>query len=228
VRDRRLAPTWLLPALALAGCFDLSKIDPGPRIVDDFEGGGAPTWTRFQPWSCDTFTGDAPAGGETDGGAGGSVTCTITTPGDGDAHALSADFQLVDPPDGLREHPGAELVSLTSGGTVDLNGFTQLVLFASLVPGTPAPPSGTQLTVEIGCSSFPLDPLASDAVTADLMTGDWVRLPLPLADFQLLNSSHNQACLAQVDSLRFTVVPALTDGQSASGTLLLDNIKLQN
>lgn len=235
MRALRPHPAWLaaLPLLALA-CFDPPKIDPGPRILDDFET-DTPTWTRFSPWTCAGLTGDEPSApasaAAADGGTGstgGVVDCTIEPPGDGDSQALFATFALADPPDGVRQHPAAEIVSQTAAGsTVDLNGFTQLVFFA-ILGNTPALPAGTKVYVELGCSTYPLDLYAWNLVTADLMTGDWVRVPLTLADFQVETSMHNQACLAQVDSLRFVIVPNVDDGQSASGTFQLDNIKLQN
>ena len=219
----------LAGALALAGCFDLQKIDPGQRIVDDFAG-PSPTWARFQAWVCDSTTGDEPGTPAGDGGMAmaGPVTCAPESPGDGDAYALRAEFQLTDPADGIRQHPAAEIVSQTvPGSTVDLNAFTRLDFFA-ILSGTPTVPAGTRVFVELGCSSFPLDPIAWDMVTADLTGGDWMPVQLPLAEFQLEMSTHNQSCLAQVDSIRFLVFPGLGDGESAAGTLQLDTIKLLN
>jgi hypothetical protein len=217
----------LAVALPLAGCFDLPKIDPGPRLVDDFAG-DTPTWTRFAGWTCTTFSPDAPATADADAGTPdfGTADCSFVSPGDGDARALSVTFDVVDPPDGIRQRPAADIFTHTTSGTVDLNAFTQLVFFATLGG---SPPVGTHLLVELGCSSLH-DPIASEVVTEDLATGDWVPVPLTLADITQSTTMHNQACLAQIDSIHFVVdfSPALNDGESASGTLQIDNIRLQN
>jgi hypothetical protein len=226
----RLPSPWpLLLALGVSACFDPQKVDPGPRVVDDCEDGDLqPSWSTFPQWKADSFTGDRPPTGPVDGGAVGGTGSLALEPGDGDQHALAATFELADMPDGVRQRPGAEVVTRMMGGTVDLTGFTQLV-FDAFLEATPALPSANPLVVDLGCASFSQDPLASQAVmNVDLTSGYWVPFRLALADFQQQNTTHNQACLAQIDSLHFTILPGLADGQAASVTLHLDNIKLQN
>jgi hypothetical protein len=228
--------------MALPACFDLQQVDPGPRFIDDFEGdGGLPTWNRFGAWSCRTFTGSGDPGAPPDAGAkadggepgepdAGQCHLAVQMPGDGDKRALRTDFELTDPPDSIRQFPAAEVVTRTTGGTVDVSGFAQLV-FSAILESAPLPitplPSGTRFVVELGCSTFTGDPIATQTVALTL-GADWTELRLKLSDFTLKNMTRPQPCLALVDSIHFEVVPGLADGMSTGGSLFIDNISLQN
>jgi hypothetical protein len=241
----RLRPA--LPVLLLLGsgaaCVDLTTVDPGTRFIDDFEDGGTPTWNRLGPWKCDNFTGgggqDAGAddAGVSDAGrasadAAGASTCTLAleTPGDTSNHALKSSFTLDNPPDDVRQF-GSEIVTRTIDGTVDVTGFSQLVFSAILEsappPSSPLPASGAQFYAELGCSMFQSDPLASQSVPYTLGAG-WTQFRLDLAKFTLINTPHNQSCLALVDSIHFAVQPGPAAGASTGGTLHIDSISLQN
>ncbi|HZL20259.1 MAG TPA: hypothetical protein VFG23_21180 [Polyangia bacterium] len=230
----------LVLVLDLGACVDLAKVDPGPRFIDDFADGSAPSWNRFGPWRCNDISGGqkgSPDAGAVDAGgsapdAAGASTCNLAleNPGDDDKQALESTFTLDDPLDGVREFPGTEIVTRTVSGTVDVTGFTQLVfstILESAAPPIPALPDATQFLVELGCSAFPSDPLAVQAVSYTLNAG-WAELRLSLSGFTLKNTSRNQSCLALLDSIHFVVMPGLADGASTGGTLHIDNISLQN
>ena len=163
----------LLLALALgAGCFSLPKVNPGNRILDDFDedaGINTPTWSAFTGWTCGPFVShsqeeqDGGPGGEFDGGrlanpdAGQSVSCGAGPHGEGTApnnQALVATFDVVAP---IGSDPFGVVVATTTnpGTVVDLTGFTQLLFDAELYSTTVGQamlPSGTKLEVELGCS----------------------------------------------------------------------------
>jgi hypothetical protein len=241
---RTRAPLSILLLLSLgAACVDLSKVDPGPRFIDDFEDGGTPTWNRFSPWTCDNFTGGGgqDAGpedaGVADGGrasadAAGASTCTLSLemPGDKSKQALEAGFQLDNPPHDMLQF-GTEIVTRTVNGTVDLTGFSQLVFSAILEsaapPLSPLPTPGTQFVAELGCSTLQSDSLATQPVEYTLGAG-WTQFRLLLSGFTLTYMSRNQSCLALVDSIHFAVLPGTAAGASTGGTLHIDNISLQN
>jgi hypothetical protein len=248
-RDRR-DRHWALRALVLGApivataCFDLPKIDPGTRFVADFNDGGlGSTWSRFGPWSCDTFTnavpnagaggrGGADAGQAADGGAGSPETCQVSPePGDDDPHALRTDFTLGDPADGIRQLPGVDVVSRTAKGTtVDLTGFKDLV-FGAILESAPAPldlPSGTLFQVELGCSAIAYDNIATETITGVMFGAPWVTFRAGLDEFVQKQTSLSPACRSQIDSIHFAVRPGLADGASTAGTLHIDNITLQN
>lgn len=240
---RTAAILGVLFLLALGACVDLAKVDPGPRFIDDFEDGGAPTWNRFSPWTCDEINGavgkDAGArdGGVADAGrpaqdAATASTCKLSLeqPGSDDQQALESVF-TIEPTDGVRDYPGTEIVSRTVGhGTVDVTGFTQLVFAAILESAPPSPslPSSTQFLVELGCSALSSNPMATSQPVPYTLNAGWTELRLSLSTFTLNNTSRNQSCLALLDSIHFVVMPGRSNGAPVGGTLHIDNISLQN
>jgi hypothetical protein len=240
---RARSPFFILPLLTIGACVNLTKVDPGPRFIDNFEDGRTPTWNRFVPWTCDEFMGTGgPDAGTDDAGVGDAgrpgadaataSTCqlAIESPGSDDKHALESVFTLDAPPNGIRQSPSSEIVTHTIDGTVDVTGFSQLV-FSAILESAPLPssplPASTKLEAGLGCSTFQSDPLATQAVDYTLNAG-WTEFRLSLSGFTLDNTSHNQSCLALVDSIHFAVIPGLADGASTGGTLHIDNISLQN
>ena len=249
----RLAP--LLALLLGPACFSLPKAEV-IRVIDDFaEDGGLaqPTWNVFGPWTCglhldrsQTSEGGQDAGqdggvpGDSDGGE--AVSCALALgtdqmdlviPPSTVIHALVASFDLTTP-------SNVEVVTRTKSSaigdgvdaapmTVNLSGFSQLLFNANLVPTPPgkAPlPFGTELHVELHCSSSP-DPLVDQDITA-LMGGgvSWKTITLPFSDFTV--AAQREACLATVESIAFVVVPGSAPvGTKVSGTLQLDEIRLQ-
>jgi hypothetical protein len=223
-------------ALAFAACFDLQKVDPGARVIDDFEDGGlVPEWQRLKAWSCDTDGG--PNGGQPDADGGQSMSCGVENGGDTDKYALRADFSLKTPLAGDQQ-PVAEVVTRTISGTVDVTGFKRLAFSACLEtsPDLSLPlPSGTLFQVELGCSAIKSYPFASQTVPYLSFKVKYPDQPfqLPLDMFVATKGGstlQSQTCLGQVDSIHFTIKPELPNGMSTGGigTLHLDNITLQN
>lgn len=230
--------------MVATACFDLPKIDPGTRFVADFNDGGlGSTWSRFGPWSCDTFTnatpnpgaggsGGADAGQAADAGLASPESCQVSLePGDDDPHALRIDFTLADPADGTRQLPGVEVVSRTAKGTtVDLTSFKDLV-FDAILESAPAPlalPGGTLFQVELGCSTIAYDNLATETIAGLIPGAPWVTFRAGLDEFFQMQTPLSPACRSQIDSIHFIVKPGLADGASTAGTFHIDDITLQN
>jgi hypothetical protein len=217
----------------LGGCFSLQKVNPGTRYVDDFETDDLiPTWQRFGPWMCLGLPRSQPDAGQADSQAP-DCKANPQPPADGGKYALEVMFQLTEPPDGS-VMLGAEAITQATSGPVDLAGFTQIV-FEAYLESAPAPlgplPLGTQVQVELGCSAFVSDPVASQPVSDSVEAASWApaSFRLPLDMFHQQNAARSSGCLAQVDSIGFAVLlPALTAGTSTGGTLHIDNITLQN
>ncbi len=241
----KTALLWLgLIAIApvVPACFDLQKVDPGPRVVADFENDGGLTaaWNRFGQVKCGTFMGSDQHLGQDAGAAGtqadpdGSVTCAPEEPGDGDNFALRFAFELNQPLGNNQPAGAAVVIRATPGSTVDVTAFQEIWFDAYLESAQQPPqlPTGTQLVVELGCSTNSGDPLASQA-DGDLKPGgnSWPMYPLRLpldSSFRVSTTVHNQDCLHRVDSIHFTILPGLAGGTSTGGTFHLDNITLQN
>ena len=244
MRRAGFSPIRLAPLLALLlgpSCFSLPKAEV-IRVIDDFaEDGGVtqPTWNVFGPWTCGPFVelgqaSDAGQDGGLDAGieAGQSVKCTlgIGTGNDMDqppfpgavTHALVASFNLATP-DNVEV-----LTRTTPPGQVDLTGFSQLLFNAKLLsttPGTDPLQPGTELHVELRCSTSK-DPLVDQNFTLTPEVVTWKPVSLPLGDFK--GGTQRQTCLATVDSIGFIVVQgAAQPGTLVAGTLQLDNIRLQ-
>jgi hypothetical protein len=230
---------WITPIVP--ACFDLQKVDPGPRVVADFDnfandGGLRAAWNPFGPVKCGTFMGSDQHLGQDAGEAGtqadpdGSVNCTAEQPGDNDKFALEAAFQLNEPPGGSQQAGAAVVMRATPGINVDVTGFQQIWFSARFESASPFQlPTATELDVELGCSNNSGDPLASQPVdNIKLEVQSW-----PMFQFQLSldafksRTARPQDCLRQVDSIHFTIHPNLASGSSTGGTLHLDNITLQ-
>jgi hypothetical protein len=245
-----IAVTLLLSLALGAGCFSLPKVNPGNRILDDFDEGaglGAPTWSAFTRWTCGPFVSrnqgeqdggrDGGPGGEFDAGplaspdGGQSVSCGAGPHGEGTApnnQALVATFDVVAP---TGSDPFGMVVTTTTGpgSVVDLTGFTQLLFDAELYSTTVGQamlPSGTKLEVELGCSPNRLETAIDQSVSITTEALHWPPIPpLALQMFASMPASQIQSCLATVQSVSFKVLlgraPA---GTPIAGTLQLDNI----
>jgi hypothetical protein len=230
-------------ALIVPACFSLPKADVSTHVIDDFaEDAGAdagliPTWGAFTLWTCDAFTirdqnsGDASA----DGGAvldagqppgldgGPPVACTLG-PGDAKAHGLAATFDLATSADNL----GVAVATHTMLGPVDFTGFKTFQFDAKLGPTRPTAglPVGTQLEVELACTTNTTEAIAIQIANITVGAPTWNLIPLPLADFQVTPSSQSRTtCLGAVERIRFIVLLPSAAGPS-TGTLQLDNIEL--
>jgi hypothetical protein len=239
----------ILTALTLPTCFSLPHLDPGNRVLDDFNEDAhlTPTWSAFSPWVCVPFINrrqegsdagqDGGLGGEFDAGqlanpdGGQPVSCSVG-PGDGDKpannQALVSTFDIV-APSGSDPFGVAITTTTTSGSVVDLTGFTQLLIDAELYSTTVGQamlPSGTKLEVELGCSTNVRDTAIDQSVNITTEAVGWPQIPaLPLEMFSSIPASPIQTCLATVDSISFKVqLGRATPGTPIGGTLELDNI----
>jgi len=220
-------------------------------VIDDFgEDAGVtqPTWNAFGPWTCGLHVDRSQASdGGQDGGlpgdvdAGQAVACTLAIgtddmdppiPPSTVTRALVASFDLTTPSSVevvTRTKPaaiGGSGDALPPSMTVNLTGFSQLIFNARLLPKTVQLPTGTELHVELHCSSTS-SPLVDQDISA-LIPGapTWKTITLPFSDFKV--AAQREACLATVESVAFVVVPgSALAGTAVSGTLQLDNIRLQ-
>jgi hypothetical protein len=229
----------VLFAAVLPACIDLQKVDPGPRLVDDFESGDLiPRWNRFGTWTCGVLAShqadasqDASQDDQDGGAAAGQAPCEVDTPGDLDMHALRYRFVLNEPPAG-NQSLAAAVVTRTISGPVDVSGFKQFVFSAYLesdLAASPssALPSGTQFQVQLGCSTIRNDRAASQTIGVPFQASSWLPTPFTIRLDQF--PAQSRACLAEVDSISFTILlPALPSGTSKDGTLHIDNISLLN
>lgn len=223
----------LLSAFAVQACFDVTKIDPGdggpcaPLVVDDFENGNLqPTLGQLGPWQCFTYNPEGQA-----------VSCGVGTDSDG-TRSLFVQFDVQDPVDGTANTGGAGVETYVTGDTLDLRGYVDLVVGVQLISGTPPLSSSTQLEVSLACNSAPLENASITGLVnvsqqiAVTIGADWTTAHLDLSSFvqpiwmnnRLLGGT--SACLAQISGLTFAVTPNLPDGQSAAGTLRIDNLAL--
>jgi hypothetical protein len=241
----------LLAILLGPSCFSLPKVGV-IRVIDDFTADAGPTWNAFGPWTCGPHADRAQPseGGQDaapDGGlardmdAGEAVSCTLAIGTDDTdppippgtvTRALVASFDLTTPSNVevvTRTKPpavGDSADAVAPSTTVNLTGFSELIFNARLLPITASLPTGTELHVELHCSSTD-DPLVEkdiSALTAGVVS--WKAITLPFSDFTV--AAQREACLATVQSIAFVVVPGSSPpGTKVSGTLQLDNIRLQ-
>jgi hypothetical protein len=253
VRRAGLSTIRWAPVVALLvapSCYSLPKAEV-IRVIDDFAEDAGPTWNAFEPWTCGLHVDRSQASDAgQDGGlssnieAGQAVDCTLgigtddtdpAIPPGTITRALVASFDLSTPSSVevvTRTNPvasGGSGDALAQSMTVNLTGFSQLLFNAKLIPtppGTAPLPPGTELHVELRCSSTK-DPLVDQDISA-LIAGvtSWKMIALSLSDFTV--AAQREACLATVESIAFVVVPGYAPaGTKVSGTLQLDNIRLQ-
>jgi hypothetical protein len=216
-------------AFAMAGCFDVHDVDPGFRLIDNFDDGYFPSNPSFTPWMCYAFN---PVTNQ-------NFSCAqdADTP-DGNGDSLRLDVTVDDAPDGSLQYGGAALVTYTARGIrEDFTTFTTLVFDAELQSGTPPLASDAKMSVQLGCSTAQL---TDGSVPGDLdvkqgvpYSSIWQRRSAALANFGGESSGTRKikggaaACLRLVDSIHFQIEAHLPDGQSGKGTLKIDNIYLQ-
>jgi hypothetical protein len=212
----------LTTLLGTIGCFDVHSVG-GPWVIDDFEDGDfKPADPNFGLWGCSSFQQTT------------TDNCTYgLDPGDDSTYSLFLDFTVPETPDGVAQQGGAQLQT-AAVTPEDLSRFDEMVLSAKLVG---SPPSSTDLSVLLSCSSAQADDGSSPGnlyVFRDLpYPSGWQTSRLPMADFTSPSyvSTHvlggPMACLERVDGISFTVDPQVTVSQSAMGRLNVDHIYFQ-
>jgi len=218
---------WLT-VVSLAGCFDVHAVDPGPLVLDDFEGAELlPADPAFGVWSCRRFNPDTSEG----------VTCDRDTPGYQGAHSLRLSAQVTDLQNSRMDHGGAALVTRVVGPLVDMTRFQKVTFGAKVESGEPPLPAGAQLLVELGCKNVQRDDMtwsdASRVTQAAPYNTSWQTVSLAMRNF--ISPSYDPVhfaggpaeCLVQVDSVRFALNAELDDGGSAELSLWIDSISFQ-
>jgi hypothetical protein len=216
-------------AAALAGCFDVHSVDPGPLVLDDFEShdNRMPADPEFSIWSCGKYNPPTNEG----------VSCDYDMPGyENSNYSFSLQAEVTDEKDLRMNHAGAALMTHVVGDPVDMTRFETINFAAKVVSGTPPLPMEAQLLVELFCKNAKTeDGTRSDELRVDQVAvykNNWLMVPLEMRNFTTLTSSTHikggtSACLKQVDSVRFAVNAELDDGGSARFTLWIDNITFQ-
>jgi hypothetical protein len=130
------------------------------------------------------------------------------------------------------------LMTLAGGAAVDFNGYQDLSFSLKIELGDPPPPMA-QVDVQLGCSSVAAQDSNGNQEYFDLFhtvnaTSTWSSFQLPLSTFMQRMDETNlfkggpTACLALIDNIRFEVNGQFTQGQSGSGILHVDDIRLEN
>jgi hypothetical protein len=215
----------LTTVLGTMGCFDVHNVG-GPWVIDDFEDGDLkPADPNFGPWGCASFKEST------------TTNCSQgLDPGDDSAYSLFLDFTVEDTPDGVAQQGGA-LLQTEAARPEDLSRFDEMVLSAKLVSGSSPLPSGTQVFVQLSCSSAQADNGSSPGdlyILQDLpYTSDWQTFPLAMVNFTSPSFTPTHvlggpmACLERVDGISFSVDPQVAESQSATGRLDVDHIYFQ-
>jgi hypothetical protein len=227
---RRAAVVLVLTVAAFGGlgCFAVSTTDTA-YLIDDFDDGRyQPSDPNFSPWGCYLVNAES-------GDAINQYNCQLG-PGDRSLYALTLDFTVHDPANGISDDVGAGLHT-TARSPEDLTAFQQLVFSVLLTSGSPQLPMTAKFYVYLGCSTAVADdgsvPGDLAVVYSESAGSTWRTWQAYLSDFSSPSWSaiHIQggtaACLERVDSIQFEVDAALADGASGAGTLSIDDIYLQ-
>jgi hypothetical protein len=230
-RNRIGPPRVLVLAVAaggcLWGCFEVHEVPveaadpPRPRVllIDDFEDGDPrPSASEVEPWRCATF----------DPGPGVQpVACGPAAQGNGSNGGYSLWFSLRDVPDGVNDFPVAEL-SAPLSTPLDVSGYQQFRFSARYEPGDVPLPAAAILQVSLHCNGADGSIHSLDNVAA--LPVAWQRIALPLANFAQPDwqPEHvdSAVCATHINELEFGIT-GFSDGQAASGTLMVDDVYFQ-
>ena len=177
-----------------------------------------PSLRPFGAWSCAYDPGTA-------------LDCDVTE------GFLSAAFSIVDPPGGGQQH-GVVQFETVADTSIDLTGFKSIAFDVRLTPAPPTSPSGgPSMRLQLRCSTavdengavlrdyavvqrFPYTEQWSSPTPLDLRNfGPPADLPgtLPGGLFD---------CLRAVDGFQFVFDPQAADGDTVTGVLSIDNVRL--
>ncbi len=214
----------LLAAVAVTGCYDLERLDPGPEsyflLIDDFEDGDdEPSASQFSSWRADPFNADY------------EHIVVKVIPGGYSEYAFTGEFTF--------EYPGAKYSGMNLGVTgasldpVDARVYESFHFSARAEPGDRPFPELTDFYVQLGCSDAPPKGLVKGPFWIQQnveLTSDWQTYELSLDAFSEPNhvppaiKGGVPACRAVVDSVRLTVAMPLGAGESATGSLSIDDV----
>jgi len=222
--SRRAATVGLvISCTAGAGCFDVRMTDPGPPVVDDFEDGDlTPAMRSFANWTCGTYE---PRG---------QLTCQLVD-GDASNFGLSTSFSIADAPDGIQRH-GSAFVTTDANRPVDLTAWSAIAFDVRVTTNKVVPDPLFHL--DLSCSTVPSES-GTAVVALSVVQGiaysnnGWTTVVLALSNFgpPPWQPEHIQggsiACLRAIDEISFVWDAALPDGESVTGTLSIDEVRLQ-
>jgi hypothetical protein len=217
----------VLSLLVAPACFDVDSVDPGMVAVDDFDDGDfVPTMPEFVYWECYAFN---PSTNRDYG-------CDHTD-GYMSRYSLFVEFSLQDPPDGVQQYPGAGLTMFSNGTPADLTRYHDLIISMRLQSGSPPIPSEARVYVELDCKTVESEsgaPVSDFYLTLSVKpSSNWSTYKLALANWAPppWQTEHIKggipACLRAIDGISIALSGELQDGESGSGTLFVDGLKLQ-
>jgi hypothetical protein len=220
--------TILFAALAPAGCYDMERLDPGPEssflLIDNFEDGDdTPSVTTFDDWKAYPFK----------KGPGSSERIAVEESGVDGGFALVGNFVFTY----LNgDFTGASMGIVNANPLLDVRRYRALHVASRFAPGSGSLPPNTRYYAELGCNSVvPIgnEPSPYYVQLAMPVTGDWQASPLPLERFvepspeQPKIAGGPPACLAAVDSIRFTISMSLGPGAESGGTFSIDDVSFE-
>jgi hypothetical protein len=216
--------------LSSSGCFDVREVpvDPirpeaAPKVllIDDFEDGDVrPSSSAFAAWRCTTYN---PGPGFQ------PVQCGPAEEGFDSPHGYSLWAELHDLPNGVLEYPGASLFAPTPVETwFDASPYEMLRFSAKLTLGGALAGEDGAVSVTLSCDGESSTPISVDSLA--LLSAEWQRVGLRLADFAQPDWQServdNAICVTQISGLSFDF-GGPEDGQTGTGTLLVDDVYLQ-
>ena len=224
---RKARAAVLLTSLLSPACFSVDMVDPGAVIIDDFDDGDyVPAMSELDYWQCYSFNPDTNQ----------NFSCKHDD-GYQSPYSLYVAFTLDDPPDGIQQYPGAGLGAWGTGSTVDFSRYRELDISLRLQSNNPNPPvPEPQVYVELDCKNAkgedgkPSNFYVTLSVTP---TKDWSTFALALSNWAPppWETAHVKggilACMRAIDGISISLSGQLQDGDSASGTLFIDGLKLR-
>jgi hypothetical protein len=221
----RTRATYCVALLALAGCYDLERLDPGPErpylLIDDFEDGDAePSAPSFENWMALPFK----SGDEA------STSIAIVDSDLDGGLALLGEF-VFDDLNG--DFTGASLGIGNARNPLDVRRYRAIHVTWRFQPGPLALPPTTRFYAELQCNAAPpLGDVQSPfwVQLAMPVSSDWKALRLDLAFFneptpeQPRIAGGPKACLATVDAIRFTIATSLGTLSPRGGSVYIDDV----
>jgi len=222
----RLGRAAVLPMLlALPACYAVDTVDPGDVIIDDFDDGDyVPTMSELEYWQCYSFN---PSTNQ-------NYRCGHDL-GYQSPYSLFVDFNLQDPPDGIQQYPGAGLGAWANGSTVDFTRYRELDISLKFQNGT-LPVPNALVYIELDCKNAPAEngmPSNFYLTLSVTPTKDWSTIPLTLSNWAPppWEKAHVKggipACMRAIDGISISLSGQLQDGESATGKLYIDGLKLK-
>jgi hypothetical protein len=229
----RARTATVVGALALAGCYDMEALDPGPAspylLIDDFEDAPDDPYklasaAQFKgAWKAYPFNADNNPG----------LTESLEfVGGNTGGFALAGRFRFIDPNN--QDFTGVNVGVTDARPLLDARFFEAIQVSIRFDQGSTPFPTNTHFYVQLGCDSAPAlgtetSPFWVHAGLDDV-TNDWKTLRVPISNFSEPQESSGRidggaaACLARVDSVRITVATHMRLEDPVTGSLYLDDV----